>query len=296
MIASMTAYACTTTQWEGGRAVWELRSVNNRYLDVVFKIPDAFRAWERDWRALAANYLNRGKLECYLTFVPSTQPPAVVLNQPLMHQLLASCKTLAENAGMQTTLELGNLLRWPDLLMTASPIQMALEEGPDSAALKASLSTQFSQALAQLVETRHREGEQLLGGLQEKLAKMQEHLKAIQVRQPMSLRGQKQKLENRLNELTVKGDLERLEQEWVYYAQRLDIQEEIDRLNAHLQEVAHTLAGIGPAGRRLDFLMQELNREANTLGAKSGDTEISQSSLEIKLLIEQMREQIQNVE
>lgn len=284
----MTAYARCAIQKEWGQAIWECRSINHRYLDLSFKLPENFREWETDWRHLVGKKLNRGKVEWHLTFLPSSQTaPLLKVNNDLVDQLLTSCKTLSKHAEIESSIKVMELLRWPEVLIT---------EQRDISHLKAPLSTLLEMALEDLVQTRQREGKQLQALIKDKLSQLLQQVGIIRDKLPLCLQVQKQKITQKIAELQLAVENDRLEQELVYYAQRIDVTEEIERLSAHTKEVERALQGQGAMGRRLDFLMQEMNREANTLGAKSLDGTVTQAVVELKVLIEQMREQIQNVE
>ncbi|MBI2790603.1 MAG: YicC family protein [Gammaproteobacteria bacterium] len=288
MIASMTAYGRRALQKEWGQATWELRSVNHRYLDLTFKLPEYFREWESDWRSLANDFLQRGKVECNLTFFHSSQTaPRLQINTDLVSQLLANCQTVSEFPGVSPTIKAMEVLRWPDVMMTVAQ---------DISHLKEPLTELFTQALQDLVQTRRREGSQLQKILKSKLNQVLEQVALVKEKLPLCLQAQKQKLMQKLTDIQSTIDPQRLEQELVLFAQRIDVEEEIERLYTHTQEVLRTLDDKGAMGRRLDFLMQEMNREANTLAAKAAENSVSQAAIELKVLIEQMREQIQNVE
>lgn len=288
MIASMTAYGRRALQKEWGQATWELRSVNHRYLDLTFRLPDYFREWESDWRALATDFLHRGKIECNLTFFHSHQSaPHLQINKDLVTQLVANCQKVSEFPGVSPSIKAMELLRWPEVVMTVAQ---------DISHLKAPLTALFTQALEDLVQTRRREGSQLQQILKAKLNQVLEQVALVKEKLPLCLQAQRQKLIQKFTEFKTSVDPQRLEQELVLYAQRIDVEEEIERLFTHTQEVLRTLEDKGAMGRRLDFLMQEMNREANTLAAKASENSVSQAAIELKVLIEQMREQIQNVE
>ncbi len=288
MIASMTAYGRRALQQEWGQAVWELRSVNHRYLDLNFKMPEAFREWENEWRNLASTMVCRGKVECYLSFFPSTQTaPRLQINTELVNQLILNCHIVAEHPGVTPSIKAMELLRYPDVLTS---------KAQDLSHLKPALTTLLSQTLDDLVQTRRREGQQIAHMIKAKLNQVLEQVALVKERLPISLQGQKQKLTQKLADIQASLDPQRLEQELVIYAQRIDVEEEMERLSAHTTEVMHSLTAKEAVGRRLDFLMQEMNREANTLGAKAADNIITSAAIELKVLIEQMREQIQNVE
>ncbi len=288
MIASMTAFARQAIQKEWGQAIWELRSVNHRYLELSFKMPENFREWEVEWRNLATKTLHRGKVECHLSFFPSSQTaPLLQVNTGLVEQLLASYHIVTQYPGVNATLNAMELLRWPEVLIAATR---------DISQLQEPLTQLLTVALQNLTEVRQREGQQLRHLLEDKLAQVMVQVAIVRENLPLSLQAQKQKLIQKLEEVQISADPQRLEQEMVLYAQRIDVVEEMERLVAHTQEVQRTLMGDEAMGRRLDFLMQEMNREANTLAAKALDVNVRQAAIELKVLIEQMREQIQNIE
>lgn len=288
MIASMTAFARVETEQSWGSAIWELRSVNHRFLDLSFKIPENCRRWELNWRTLVSKMLARGKIECHLTFFPSQQmAPRLRINKNLVEQLLINCQTLMEHPAVKPTVQSMDLLNWPEVVFN---------DPPDMAQLQESFSELLQTALEELVKTRAREGADLKQGLKARLGAVLQQVQQIKEVLPECRLQQKQKLIQKLHDIQEVIDQPRLEQELVFYAQRIDIEEEIERLITHVKEVHRVLDNGGACGRRLDFLMQEMNREANTLGAKASDSRIVQAAIELKVLIEQMREQVQNVE
>ncbi len=287
MIASMTAFARAAALQEWGQATWELRSVNHRYLDLTFKMPESFREWEVEWRNVLSKTLQRGKVECHLSFLPSAKTAAPLqLNENLVSQLLNSVKTLATQAAVSPDVKVMELLRWPDVLRQGAA---------DYSELKLPLTTLLTQAGALLVKTRQQEGAALKVVLDAKSMQVLEQVRVVKERLPLCIEAQKQKITQKLADINANVDKERLEQELVFYAQRMDVEEEVDRLVTHVKAVEEALKSPG-SGRRLDFLMQEMNREANTLAAKSSDSLVTKAAVELKVIIEQMREQIQNVE
>lgn len=288
MIASMTAFARDAAQGEWGHATWEIRSINHRYLDLSFKIPDNFREWEQNWRHLAAKKLNRGKIDCYLTYYSSKETVSQYqLNRGLVDQLVSNCQAVMEYPGIKPTVQAMDILRWPEVL---------IQQHRDLSMLKSPLTELLELAIDKLVEARHREGHAIAEFLLAKLSQISVHVSAARKLLPICLQAQKQKITNRLNEIQATMDPQRLEQELVFYAQRMDVEEEMERLETHVKEATRVIQQGGAAGRRMDFLMQEMGREANTLASKSLSTDLTQEAIELKVLIEQMREQIQNVE
>lgn len=288
MIASMTAFARDAAQGEWGHATWEVRSINHRYLDLSFKIPDIFREWEQNWRHLAAKRLNRGKVDFYLTYYSSQQTVSQYqLNQGLVEQLVSNCQAVMQHSVVSPTIQATELLRWPEVL---------IQQHRDLSMLKSPLTELLGVALDKLVESRLREGDSIAAFLLAKLDQISTHVANARKHLPVCLQAQRQKMTQRLSEIQTSMDPQRLEQELVYYAQRMDVEEEMERLDTHVKEATRVIQQGGAAGRRLDFLMQELGREANTLSSKSLSTDVTQEAIELKVLIEQMREQIQNVE
>jgi len=284
----MTAFARGTAQEEWGHATWEMRSINHRYLDLTFKIPDIFREWEQTWRHLVAKSLQRGKVDCYLTYVPSKQTRGEYrLNRELVDELVGNCQAIMQYPGVKTAVPAMDLLRWPEVL---------IQQSGDFSILKEPLTQALEQVLVTLVDFRQREGNALAQFLASRLHQVLIHVGQVRKLLPPCLMAQKQKIMQKLNEIQVSADAQRLEQEFVFYAQRMDVEEEVDRLETHVKEATRAIEEGGAVGRRLDFLMQEMGREANTLSSKSLSTEITQEAIELKVLIEQMREQIQNVE
>lgn len=288
MIRSMTAFARSERQNAGWVMTWELRSMNHRYLDTIIRLPEILRALEPVVRERVHDALSRGKLECNLKFQPGTGVPAeLFLNKTLAQRLLQLAAELEELMGPGTGLRPVDVLSWPGIVGEA---ELNLEKV--QAATLASLDT----ALAELIATRQREGERIEQLLSQRCDSMEEQVRQVRLRRPEVVARLREKLLARLADLALEPDAQRLEQEIVIMAQRLDVEEELDRLDAHLAEIKNVLQRSEPVGRRLDFLMQELNREANTLSAKSADTETTRAAVELKVLIEQMREQIQNIE
>lgn len=289
MICSMTGYAVKTRDLERGTLQIELKSVNSRYLDFHFRINDDFRALEIPLRELLSAKLSRGKIECRLAFNAANSRNA----QPEVDAaLLAALKMLDTRVRADLPdaqpLSVGEVLRWPGMLG---------EEGLDVPALTPQVLALAREALADFTATRAREGEKLAITILDRVKAMREIVARVAPRIPEAQALFTEKLRQRLQEALGNGASDdRILQEVAVFATRIDVAEELSRLCTHLDEVERVLKQGGPSGKRLDFLMQELNREANTLGSKSAVTEVSQASMELKLLIEQMREQIQNLE
>ena len=288
MVYSMTAFSRQSTQQAFGQAVWEIRSVNHRYLDLSLKVPEPFREWESDFRHCISQHVTRGKVECHLQFNPSGETTAALnVNNDLVDQLLHECQLLMKKEGVKENISALKLLKWPGVI-TLQPADLSTLKNP--------LLKLLQTAMEELTQSRWREGQQIEAFLREKLDLVNEQLIKVSARLPECLLAQKQKLQQKLHELNANFDTDRLEQEFLYYAQRQDVAEEIARLNGHVKEVRRVLKEKSAMGRRLDFLMQELNREANTLASKSLDEAVTLASVELKVCIEQMREQIQNIE
>jgi len=288
MIYSMTGYAMAAQELPSGVLNLELRSVNHRYLDIQIRLPDELRAMEPALRETLSARLNRGKIECRVTFTPSpAERRAPELDEDLLGQLIALEDRVRKRLPDAPGLAVADLLHWPGMLAADT---LPLE------ALRAACRDLLQQVLEEFSVTRAREGEKLKDMLLERAAAMEQRLTDVAPRMPQLLAAFQEKLATRLKEALVNGDDERIRQEVVLFANKIDVDEELSRLNAHIIELRRILAAGGAVGKRLDFLMQELNREANTLGSKAADIAITQVSMELKLLIEQMREQIQNIE
>jgi uncharacterized protein (TIGR00255 family) len=288
MIHSMTGYAMVARELPSGVLNAELRSVNHRYLDIQIRLPDELRAMEPALRETLSARLNRGKVECRVTFTPSPAGrKAPELEEELLAQLAGLEHRVRTRLPQAAGLNVADVLHWPGMLAADS---LPLEE------LRAACRALVEQVLEEFSITRAREGEKLKDMLLERAAAMEQRLVSVAPRMPQLLAAFQEKLATRLKEALVNGDDERIRQEVVLFANKIDVDEELSRLNAHIIELRRILAAGGAVGKRLDFLMQELNREANTLGSKAADIAITQVSMELKLLIEQMREQIQNIE
>ena len=288
MIFSMTGYAARTLDIEQGTLHIELKSVNSRYLDFHFRITDELRSLEMPLRELLAAKLTRGKVECRLAFNASAQRGDQL---QVNAELLATVKALAAQVGAEmpaaAPMSVTEVLRWPGMLG---------EQGVDFASLAPEVMALAREALEDFSATRGREGEKLAVTIVDRVKAMREIVARVAPRIPEAQAIFVDKLKQRLNEALGSANDERVLQEVAVFAARIDVAEEISRLLTHLDEVERILKQGGACGKRLDFLMQELNREANTLGSKSAITEVSQASMDLKLLIEQMREQIQNLE
>ena len=288
MIRSMTAYAGNEARIGDSTLNCELRSVNHRYCDITIKLPDHLRFIEADLRSLIAAKINRGKIECSLSV--KKQPKDAQhfnININAVIALLAATDQIEEQMQASLSFSALDVLAFPGIQQ---------EPTTDKSHLNEEITHLVKQTLTQFLEVREREGAQLKVLIEERCIKMQGFVVLAGHRMPEVLLLIRNKLKDRITELVVQPDFDRLEQELVFMAQKLDITEELDRLDTHITEVLRVLKEKDPVGRRLDFLMQELNREANTLGSKSTDKEMTQIAIELKVLIEQMREQIQNIE
>ncbi len=288
MIKSMTAYACNEAEISNLTINCEIRSVNHRYSDVSLKLPDALRFMETEIRALLSAQIKRGKIECLLTYKKTAkQGQGLIVNHEALTALLGLTEQIEVNLLTPQPFSALDVLAFPGILQEPSTDKGEMQEG---------VSHLVQQTLTHLLVARAREGMQLKALLEERCAKVNELVAAASQRVPIAMQMMRDKLKNRITELVAQPNLDRFEQELVFLVQKLDVSEELDRLSTHTKEVVRVLHEEEPAGKRLDFLMQELNREANTLSAKSTDIPISQMAIELKVLIEQMREQVQNIE
>ncbi|SJM96217.1 YicC/YloC family endoribonuclease [Crenothrix polyspora] len=288
MIRSMTAFSGSETEAANLSFSCEIRSVNHRYCDITLKLPDRLRFLETDIRSAIASKVNRGKIECAISYKKQVQAGQnFMVNQAAVIALLEATQTIERYMSNTQAFSALDVLAFPGIQQ---------EPDTDSEVLNDSIMGLVNQALITLVATRLREGAQLKIVIEERCTKMRELILVAQQRMPEVLLLIRNRLTDRVLDLVAQPDFDRLEQELVLMTQKLDIAEELDRLDTHLTEVLRTLARPDPAGRRLDFLMQELNREANTIGSKSNDKEMTRISIELKVLIEQIREQIQNIE
>jgi uncharacterized protein (TIGR00255 family) len=288
MIRSMTAFARQQEHGDHGELTWEIRSVNHRFLEATVRLPEELRAIEPQVRERVTARLGRGKVECNLRFkAGSAAAGDLRINERMVDQVLAAADQMAHRLHSSHQLSIMDILRWPGVLETTEQ---------DFSPVQAAALALFESGLDSLVEAREREGERLQSLIAQRVEAMRAQVETARERMPMVVDGVRERLRTRLQEVVENLDHDRLEQEMALLAQRLDVDEEMDRLRTHLDEVSRVLAQDEPVGRRLDFLMQELNREANTLGSKSADSETTAVSVEMKVLIEQMREQVQNIE
>ena len=288
MTLSMTAFSRQQQEQEWGSLTWEIRSVNHRYLEANVRLPESFRALENAVREAVRKRLTRGKVECQLRFQSEANVSTELhLNRPLIQQLVQANVEIEQITGTSSSLSNMEVLRWPGVIE---------EQDFDRTSIEEQALTLFTAALDDLVATREREGAELQGFITQRIDSIREIVVSVREKMPEILAKQKQALLDRLHDLQADLEPTRLEQEVSLLAQKADVEEELDRLDSHLNEVARVLNAKGQKGRRLDFLMQELNREANTLSSKSIVVETTLSAVELKVLIEQMREQIQNIE
>lgn len=288
MMLSMTGFATRSREFSGGVLSLELRAVNHRYFDLQVRLPEELRSIEPALREAVSAQVVRGKIECRISLTPSVATvPTLTLNRELISQLVAVSGELSALVPSCRPLSTGELLRWPGALVTQSLAPSVLQQ---------LCVAELPALIDDFNATRAREGEKLAALLVERLVGIETLIAHIQPKLPAILAAWQGRLVGRLAEANVSLDDDRIKQEFSLFAQKIDVDEELGRLTAHVSEVRRVLRAGGQAGKRLDFLMQELNREANTLGSKSVSPETTQTSVELKVLIEQMREQIQNLE
>ncbi len=287
MVHSMTAFARVERAGAHGTLSWELRSVNHRYLEPHLRLPDAFRDLEGAVREALRQGVSRGKIECTLRLAEVGGGEELQVDRERAAQLIAAAESVAALIKQPAPLNPLEVLAWPGVLVA---------DAADPQAMNAAALELFGEALAELKSGRGREGAELARLLNERLDAIAGEVAALREQVPQMLAGQRQKILDRFAEMRAELDPQRLEQELVLLAQKSDVAEELDRLSTHVGEVRRVLKAGGAAGRRLDFLMQELNREANTLGSKAFDPRSTQAAVNLKVLIEQMREQVQNIE
>lgn len=288
MIKSMTAFARNQQNLAEGELVWELRSVNHRYLELHMKLPEDFRAKETRFRELIQQRLKRGKVECFLRFNAQTlTTDTVSVNLERAKNMVHACQEINDLLHQPSEVDPISILQWPGVVQEAQidmkPVLLASEKS-------------LIAALDELVSNRVREGERMREILQQRCDAIQAIVDQARANMPEIRQRYEQRLRDRLDVLDIEVNKDRLEQELVHLIQKQDVDEELDRLDSHISEMKDILGRDEAVGRRLDFLMQELNREANTLGSKSADISSTNASVELKVLIEQMREQIQNIE
>lgn len=288
MTKSMTAFARTQQNLDAGDLIWELRSVNHRFLELQMKMPEEFRVYETKFREIIQKRLKRGKVECYLRFNQNTQQSeSISINHEQAKSLLSACQEINNLLHQPSEVDPMEVLQWPGIVQQSKldmkPVLAASEKG-------------LADALNELIANREREGERMRDLILQRCDAIQQIVDQTRENMPEIQARYQKKLRERLDDLNIEVNSDRLEQELVHLAQKMDVDEELDRLDSHIKEMNDVLSRNEAVGRRLDFLMQELNREANTLGSKSADISSTNASVELKVLIEQMREQIQNIE
>ncbi|MEQ5836568.1 YicC/YloC family endoribonuclease [Marinobacter sp. NFXS9] len=288
MIRSMTAFARKDTEGEWGSLTCEMRAVNHRYLEPSFRLPETLRELENGFRESLRQRLGRGKVEIGMRLqLAENVAGGLEVNLPLAEEVNEAANQINRILDNPAHINALDILRWPGVLESAQQ---------DMAPVKTAAKALFEETVNELVSVREREGERLQPLFDNRLTEMSESVAVVRQRMPELLEQQAQNLKDRFAAAQVELDPDRLSQEMVMLAQKSDVAEELDRLDAHVSEVRDTLKSSKPIGRRLDFLMQELNREANTLSSKSIDADVTRIAVNLKVLIEQMREQVQNVE
>lgn len=288
MIRSMTGYARAVRITDFGTLTWELRTVNHRYLEAHFRLPEEFRAIESRLRGLASTRLGRGKFDAHLKSRPSGQLATdFAINEKLIRSLVNVAAKVTTVAGSEGKLSVTDLLRWPGVVA---------EVEHDPTPMHAAAEDLLGEALAQLTRSRTEEGERIDALLRSRCEAMTMLANGVRAKLPEVEERIRTRLKERLAVLEAVPDADRLEQELLLLAQKMDVAEELDRIDSHVVAMLEALGKDEPVGRRLDFLMQEFNREANTLASKSQDADTSAAAVEMKVVIEQMREQIQNIE
>ena len=289
MIRSMTGFARVERQYDFGRLSWEMRSVNHRYLDYSLRLPEEFRPMEAAIRKCLGQYLSRGKIEASLRFFEAVGATGsgLELNLPLARELLDVHGEMARLAQGKKEPDISQMLKWPGLIE---------QKRPDPEPLQIAAMELLIEAAQELQAGRGREGEQMANAIRERLIGVTALTTNIRSWLPDIRMALKQRMQDRIADLPQPLDPGRIEQEVAILSQKIDVDEELDRLDAHVEEVYRVLELTEPVGRRLDFLMQEFNRESNTLSSKSVDQRTTQAAVDLKVLIEQMREQVQNVE
>ncbi|EMI4328517.1 YicC/YloC family endoribonuclease [Vibrio cholerae] len=288
MIYSMTAYARKEVKGDWGSAVWEIRSVNQRYLETYFRLPEQFRGLEPLLRERFRQRLSRGKIECHLRFEanPAAQSH-LTINEGLAQQVINAANQIMHMTGELSRINPFQVMQWPGVMET--PEQ-------DMDAINQALLSAFDEGVDEFIAARGREGDNMKALIEQRLEAISAEVVKVRARMPEILEWQRERLFSKFEEAKIELDASRVEQELILLAQKSDVAEELDRLDSHVKEAREVLKKGGPCGRKLDFMMQEFNRESNTLASKSISTDITASGVELKVLIEQMREQIQNIE
>ena len=288
MTHSMTAYARHIEEGELGQYIWEIRSVNHRYSEIFVRLPEELRGLETPIRERFASRIKRGKIDCSLRFEPNnTASSEILINETQLQMLASASERIKNRIPNLASFSALDVMKWPGLVDNQ---KIAVEE------LENEAIAGFGQALQQLVDTRQREGAKMAVVIDQRRQAIADIVANLRTRVPEIIESVKARHTQRIGELADDIDPSRVEQECALLMQKLDVDEELDRIDAHLSEVARVLKANQPAGRRLDFLMQELNREANTVGSKSAHIDTANASVDLKVFIEQMREQIQNIE
>ncbi|WP_038175415.1 YicC/YloC family endoribonuclease [Vibrio pacinii] len=288
MIYSMTAYARKEVKGDWGSAVWEIRSVNQRYLETYFRLPEQFRGLEPMLRERFRKRLARGKVECALRF--EANPAAkgeLTINETLANQVIKAAEQVMHMTGELSRINPFQVMNWPGVME-------AQEQDMDS--VNQDLLAAFDEAIGEFIEARGREGDNMKALIEQRLDAIDAEVTRVRARMPEIIEWQRERLFSKFEDAKIELDSSRVEQELILLAQKSDVAEELDRLDSHVKEAHNILKNGGACGRRLDFMMQEFNRESNTLASKSISTDITASGVELKVLIEQMREQIQNIE
>ncbi|MFO8151776.1 YicC/YloC family endoribonuclease [Thioalkalivibrio sp.] len=288
MTASMTGYARHATETDGQSLVWEIRSVNHRHLDLRIQVPDALRALEVEARAMLQELLARGRVEAVLRVETDPTTDEIRFDHERATVLIRTLREIDQMMVNGARVSALDVLTWPGIMQRDEPVDIEALREPVLEGLKATIGELRAMRLA--------EGATLRQALETRLDAFAERVRQLRGRRTEVLEAQRERLRSRIAELDLALDEQRLEQEVALLAQRLDVDEELDRLDGHLAAMREILGRDEPVGRRLDFLMQEFNREANTLGSKSHDLETTRVVLEMKVLTEQMREQVQNIE
>lgn len=287
MIYSMTAFARRELKADWGSAVWEIRSVNQRFLETYFRLPEHFKSMEPVLRERFRKQLQRGKVECSLRFLANEAAVGKLsLNENLAKQVMHAADWV-QSHGQSAGVNPLDVLRWPGVISA---------EEADMDSIQADVLAEFDLTLKDFIAARATEGSNLKAMIEQRLEGIEVEVEKVTAHMPDVIKWQREKIQTRFEEAKIELDVTRVEQEMVMLAQKVDVAEELDRLVSHIGETQKILKKGGAVGRRLDFMMQEFNRESNTLGSKSINTDITQSAVELKVLIEQMREQIANIE
>ena len=288
MIFSMTGFAALERETAGGSLILELRSFNSRYLDLQLKLDENVRSFEPLVRELIMAKLGRGKVECRMNLIQrASAVKQAQLDESVLQQLAQMSTAVQLHFPQSLPLTVADVLRWPGV---------QINDGSANETLAGDIQVALTQALQELTASRSREGAKLKALILERVGEIEQQVAQVKPLLPLQIKAYQERLTAKFQEVMKTLDPERIAQELALFAQRIDVDEELTRLTAHIEEVKRILDADAAAGKRLDFLMQELNREANTLGSKSVSIEVSQASMALKVLIEQMREQIQNIE